>query len=560
MEGLGQFLFDTGLLSRKDLERASDMASESGESLDTTLVRAGFVSADDVRRARAAVHGIPLVQLEPYALSLETLLHIPEALSRAHNAIAYAESPSGLEVALLNMDDVAVLERHLAPKKLRVRLTDGASFKRALLHYQKLLKEHYGAVFSNELSMLNAAGAMGAHNAAFLDAGVRVADALLRLALVQQAHELSLEPGEHVRVRYRIGHGWHDAMSLPRIAHEPLLSRFKSLAGLSAEHATPQSGRFSFFQHEGAPRVTVGVHTTPVVHEGGTGEKLVLSLAHEKSGYSLSALGMRRHIADETRRMIAKGHGLVLVCGRAGQGKTTTLYTLLDEVSAPHKHIGSVEAEVSAVLPLVSQMEIKEEAGLGAAACMRAHLRHSVDVLMLDCPLDAEALHMAAEAANRGVLVLMGVDADSVAEGIEHVLSLGISPELFSAVFAGAVGVRVVPKLCAHSKKEFQLSRDMQRELESRVSVKDVLKELKDDRAIGPHVAWKDMVVYAPEACALCEEGFAGRIGLHEVVPATRTLERRIREGGAVEPTQDEYAADALYKAALGLVEVGAVS
>ena len=566
MDGLHEFLLDTGLVSRDALLRATELASEQGESLDKMLVRGGFVSADDVRRALAAVHGVPLVRLEPHLLSFEDLILIPEPMSRAHMAIAYASGPRGVEVAVLDLDDVPVLERQLAPRTLAVRLTDQTSMKRALLHYQKLLKEQYGAVFAAELGVLQTAQAAGDadHSAAVVDAAARVLDTLLRHALVHQAHEVVLQPHDAVHVRYRMHDAWYDAMTLPLQALPPLVARARTLASMSANEVFSH-GRFSVHE-EGTmdKRVSVGVHITPMSHASGSVHSLAFTLAHDtvRRGSSLSSLSCRLRITDELRHALQHQHGLILVCGPMGAGKTSMLYTLLDECSSPHKSLATVETAVQTHLPAVSHMEVREEYGVSSASCFRAQLRQGANVVMIDCPLDAELVEVALHAANRGTLVLLGIHASSAAEGIEELMRMGVSTDLLASVFTASVGVARIPALCQASKISYTLSRDEQHFLEEGVLVKDVLADLKTDRVTDSSAAWKDISLWAPASCDGCDRGFTGTIGIQEVISATATLSHLIRQGAdasafardAHQSGAQTLAEDALYKAVQGRV------
>lgn len=568
MNGLREFLLDTGLVSRDELLRAQNLAEEKDISLGRALIQGGFVRGDDMRRAYAATMGIPLVQIDPHTLSLDVLVRIPEPVSRAHMAIAYAAGTGGIEIAVLDLDTMSSLEKHLAPAKLAFRLTDEASMKRALLQYQKLLKEQYGAVFGRELALLQAAQAADAdHSAAVVDAAARVLDALLRHALMNQAHEVLLEPHDMVRVRYRMHDVWYDALTLPLPTLLPLVMRARTLGSMPHTEAHSH-GRFNVYGVGNTDDyISVSASVAPVSHPNGLMHTLAMKLNDTRvaRGYSLAALACRPRTLYELRRALSHKGGLILVSGRAGAGKTTMLYTLLDECASSHRTLATVETSVQTHLPSVSHMEAREEYGMSAASCARAQLRQGADVVMIDTALDSELVDVAVRAANRGTLVIMGVEAASASDAFGELLAHGVDPDMLAAVCVASVGVAHVQALCQASKIPYKLSRDEQRFLENRVAVKDVLADLKTDRVVDAGLAWKDAEFFAPAQCDACDKGFVGVVGLQEVIPITATLKELLRARADVAAFLDDakregvhtIAEDALYKAVQGRIAAG---
>jgi type II secretory ATPase GspE/PulE/Tfp pilus assembly ATPase PilB-like protein len=561
---LCDFLFDAGLLARGDLDRAQAFARERGQTLAEALVHSGIVHDDHVRRALAHILGVPFVLLERDDINSNALVLLPEAFSRAHNAVAFREAGTDVEVALLDMATAPTVEAQLPPgRRLLPRFTSKESLTRALLEYQKHLKTAYGSTIAAEVSQLQGAGGVRGNH----DAAVRAADALLRHALSQQAEDVHLEPHTSgMRVRYRFGSEIYDAMLLPEAAHLPLLARFATLAGMTAGTTVPRTGRFKLFT-DGAvssEAVAVTVSTVPVIYAGAPAEKMHLALARETegaSGLSLSALGMSSSNALLLRRALQKRSGLVLVCGVSGAGKTTLLYALLDSLQSQGLSAASVEQRVTHFLSHVAQMEQNDELGLSAAACIRAQLKHDPHVLMIDTPLDEESALLATQAANRGTLVLLGVDAASAAEGIEILQSLVPSGNV-AAVLEASVGVALFPKLCAESRAPYTLSRGEQHTLEDTIAIKPVLEMLKAEHILEAHTPWKDIQLYGGKECAHCTGGYTGQIGIHEVLPLTRTLRTMIAEDASAEALVGEarsdgalfFAEDALAKAVQGLI------
>lgn len=571
MKGLVDFLIDTGLLSRRSIEEAQVLADERGEPLQDTLLRAGFVTEDGMRRAVSHALGIPFITLTLRTVPIETFLILPEAMSRVHKAIAYNKTPQGIEIAFLRVEDIAPVREYLGPTITVIpRLTDTESMTVLLLNYQKLLKEQFGLVLSEEMARIQAAFAQGdaADTPTIIDAGTRATDALLQHALYAGAQDVAFEPRQSLVVRYRLGSAWYDAMTLPLAAFAPIAARLKELASLVQPSST--SGRFRFFagQEKTLGSVVVSVYASPVVHEQGIGEKVSLSLIHDdRPGFSLSWLGMTHRNQRLLRDACTKQGGLVLACGPAGAGKTTLLYALLGELTNGHVSAGTVEAYIGTLLPGVSQMELRDEIGLNAVACLRTHLRHGAQVIMLDCPLDEELLDVAAEAANRGHTILMSVDADSAADGIARVRYHGMGPAILASILVASVGVGVVPRLCPQSRRLGKPTRDQQRYLEDTLDVKQALIELREEQIVPQGVAWKDMPLYEAWSCEVCEDGYSGNVGLQEIILPSRMLKDAIRNDADVVAFIGQthtdgtlgIPEDALIKAAQGLLSVDEV-
>jgi type IV pilus assembly protein PilB len=233
---LKNFVIDSGLVSRKDVEAAAEEAKKRGQPLGDILVSSGAITEDALRRMQAYVLGIPFVSLKDIKIPPEVLSLIPEPIARAHSIIAFKKEGDSLEVAMLDVDDLQSIEsvRKKTELKILSRLTDTESIKHALLLYQKSLKDEFGDIISTEAGKLtlvkadiDVSGAELKKMAEDLPI-VRIVDTLLRHAIVQDASDIHIEPMEdEVLVRYRIDGMLHDAMTLPKTAAPGLVARIK---------------------------------------------------------------------------------------------------------------------------------------------------------------------------------------------------------------------------------------------------------------------------------------------------------------------------------------------
>ncbi len=519
-ESLAAFLIESGTLPRKALEEA--LISEGESSLGERLVTGDYMTRDELRRAHAHLLGVPFVELEPHLLQEEVLYLIPEPLARGRSLVAFARHDNEVEVALLDLDDLEALAFLTTEHGLKVlpRLTTGESIKRALIHYQKKLKRDFGVL------------ARG---------GAQAAEALLRHALLSRASSVHLDfKVAGLFVRYRIRGLLEDAMTLPREAVE-LFARLKEMAGLSKTLHVPQEGGFKVDMNHGE-EVRVRAHSTPT-HAG---ERLVLHLTprgHAKRGFTLESLGLHGETLEEVHKLLQIRSGLVLVVGPAMSGKSTLLYTLLDALQATHKHLVTIEEEIDVVLPYATQMRVRPEVGMNAAATLRAALRQDPDVCLVGSVRDRECAELVLSAASRGIVVLAGVEAEGAEDAIERFAAQEISRTTLENTLKGVIATRLVGKVCHTCKESYKLARAEGAVFEGRADFGKVLAALKDEGLIHADTQWKELsFARAGAGCEACERGYKGVVGLQEVERHGEAPLNLIEDG--------------LYKAALGITSI----
>ncbi len=497
----GQFLVDAGLLSRSQW---GDLR-HSAAPLSKTLIDLGIIGEDEVRRAQAHALGVPFVVVEPHDIDIDALVMIPEPLARQYGMIVFKQDDSAIHVALLNLDDLAALQpiqREFGGRRLIPHLTTRETIKRALLKYQKHLKDKFGELLSD---------------------GRHVAKALISHALYSRAGGAHVDISVHgALVRYQIGHAMHEAMRLPVQVGQALARELKMLAKLLPV-ARPQNGKFTY--EECGEAVHVHVSTTPTVG----GERMHIRLArhaHGAEGYTLEALGMHGEALDALRRVLERREGLIVVSGAEGSGRSTLLYTMLDLLQHPGVSIATVEERVAYRLPHAAQTEVGH--GVTAPAALRAILRQHPDILMVGDVRDHETASLIAAAAARGIFVLAGID-----RGAEELLPGA------TALVRTALARRLSTNQFAHTKI---LSRAESDALEQASDFTRVYEALKAEQVIAPDTPWKEVAFAHPAPSTEHKDGYQGHIGLYEVLaPGFETL---------------NLVEDALFKAAQGLTSV----
>jgi type IV pilus assembly protein PilB len=347
---LKSFIFDTGLVSQKDLEAAEKEAATKNQPFGDVLVSQGKIKEDDLRKVEAHLLGIPFVDLKGQKIEYAVLSVVPEPVARKHNIVSYKRSGNDLEVAMLDPEDLEAIEFVKKSAGLRIlpRLSDLESIKGALAQYQQSLSAEFNDLIKQDAANISAVQEKTGED---LEAGelkkmaedlpiVRIVDSLLSHAIVQKASDIHIEPFEkEVFIRYRIDGILHDAMTLPKNVAPGIAARIKVLANLRLdEKRLPQDGRFKIETPE--QKVAFRVSTLPTYF----GEKIVMRLLPESvRGFTLEALGFHGDGLELLHKATKATTGIILVSGPTGSGKTTTLYTILDILNTPDVNISTVE-------------------------------------------------------------------------------------------------------------------------------------------------------------------------------------------------------------------------
>ena len=556
---LKRFVTDSGLVPKKDLAAAEKKAKEEKKPLYEMLVSEGHMTEDDLRRVESYVLGIPFVALAGQKIDFEILSLIPEPVARNHNIIAYKKNPDSLEVAMLDTADLPAIDfiKKKVGLKILPRLTDTESMKTALRQYQKTLKDEFGEIIMKESSALKVVAEQNGEEVSEEDLKkmaedlpvVRIVDTLLRHAIVQNASDIHIEPMEQeVLVRYRIDGILHDAMKLPKHAAPTLAARIKVLSNLKLdEKRLPQDGRFKM-EMDGQ-KVSFRVSVLPVYH----GEKIVMRLLREnRSGFNLEGIGFHGSTLERVQDAMRQKTGIILVTGPTGSGKTTTLYTILDLLNTPEVNISTIEDPIEYQMPRINQTQVKADIGFTFANGLRSLMRQDPDIIMVGEIRDEETASLAINAALTGHLVLATVHTNSAAGTVARLVDMGVEPFLLASTLRVAVGQRLVRRMC-DSREAYTLSATEKADLEKHANLDQVMATLKEEEIVDKNANWSQIEVYHPKQSVECEDGYKGRMGIHEVLPISPAIKELILSNG----TADDIEAQAYKEGMLKMVEDG---
>jgi len=562
---LKEFIVDSGLVSRKDVDTAAEEAKQRGQPLGDLLVSSGAITEDALRRIQAYVLGIPFVSLKEHKIPIDVLALIPEPIARTHNIIAYKKDEGSLEVAMLDVEDLQSIEsvRKKTGLKILPRLTDSDSIKHALLQYQKSLKDEFGDIISTEAGKLKLVKTGDADlsgddlkkMAEDLPI-VRIIDTLLRHAIVQDASDIHIEPMEQeVLVRYRIDGILHDAMTLPKAAATGLVARIKVLANLKLdEKRLPQDGRFKMETE--ADRVSFRVSILPTFY----GEKIVMRLLRETGeGFTLEALGFHGQSLERIHGALKQTTGIILASGPTGSGKTTTLYTMLDILNTPDVNISTIEDPIEYQMKRVNQTQVAPQIGFTFANGLRSLVRQDHDIIMVGEIRDGETASLAINAALTGHLVLSTIHTNSAAGAIPRLIDMGVEPFLLVSTLKVIIGQRLVRRLTA-SKEEYKLSKAERAKITTEENFDAALKALKEEKAVRSDASIESLPFYKPVPSGDSEDGYKSRIGIHEVLSVSSAIREVILAKGTSEAIETQarkegmltMLEDGIYKASRG--------
>ncbi|MEV6927739.1 ATPase, T2SS/T4P/T4SS family [Dactylosporangium sp. NPDC051485] len=489
------------------VDRAAEEAEHTGRSIRAVLINDHIVTEEQLTAASADAYGIATLDLVGYPIDPAAVTKIPMALVLRHRVLGIALNDHEITVGITDPGDVLALDDVRAATGLTVRpVVVARSELRKIIDRLKREENDLGEVA--ESLRAEATPAVSNLTAANEDAPiVRYVNSLLEQAIVNRASDLHLEPGEHnMRVRYRIDGVLHEVDTVPKHVQSALISRLKIMSNVDiTERRVPQNGRITVEINQRA--VDLRTATLPTVW----GEKIVLRVL-DTSGMDLklAKLGFSKTNYDRFATSFNKPHGMLLVTGPTGSGKSTTLYATLAEISKPTVNIITVEDPVEYRLPGINQVQVDMKAGLTFAAVLPAILRSDPDVVLIGEIRDRTTAQLAIEAALTGHLVLSTLHTNDAPSAVTRLVEMGIEPFLVGSSVDCVLAQRLARRLCDWCKTEY---RPTEAELIGARWPYDLLGT--------PRTLWR------PVGCRSCANtGYRGRIALHEVMPVSSDIEK----------------------------------
>ncbi|MFH1840965.1 MAG: ATPase, T2SS/T4P/T4SS family [Candidatus Shapirobacteria bacterium] len=518
-------LVKEGLLNSQQAEAVRFEHLTTDTSVFEIIKRKRFLSEDQLFQLEAKLKKIPIVNLDEKAAVPQALDLVPRSVAERFVIIpfGYNRTTNELSLAMADPLDLAAID-FLAKKTgaiIKPFIAPMAKIQAAIsVNYSQNLSAEVKAVLKDTLptDALAKGVAIDGLDGIIREAPVaKIVSTILEFAVRARASDVHIEAQEDkTRVRYRIDGILHEKLILPRSIHDALVSRIKILAGMKIdEKRVPQDGRFNFKTNDA--EVDLRVSSLPTVH----GEKIVMRLLKKSGGVpDLPDLGLRGRALKDLQDSILRPHGIILVCGPTGSGKTTTLYSALMRINTPKLNIMTLEDPVEYQMAGVNQVQINPVAGLTFASGLRSFLRQDPNIIMVGEIRDKETAELAVQAALTGHLVFSTVHTNNASQAIPRMIDLGVEPFLLASSLTCLLAQRICRRVCPECQEKFtplpEVAEDVCR----------VLGKLLPDK--------KEIKLTRGKKCAACNNtGYLARIGIYEVLPVTEKLSRLLLERAA---------------------------
>jgi type IV pilus assembly protein PilB len=555
---LQSLLLDTNIVSVDDIAAFEKEKNKNGTSLSDFILSAGKVKEAELRKLQAYVLGIPYLNLEKEKIDREVLQMIPEPIARKYNVVAYKKRGNDLEICMLDIDNLPAIDFVKKKTGLRIlpRLTDSESIKSVLVQYKKSLQAEFDSIIQKEVGSIQKIDEKSddvnekdlKEMAEDLPV-IKIVDSLISHAILQNTSDIHIEPGEDALfIRYRIDGILHDAMTLPKDAAPAVTARIKVLSNLKLdEKRLPQDGRFKIVLDD--QPVSFRVSTLPTYF----GEKTVIRILRESShGFTLEGLGFHGESLERIHEGMKQHSGIVLASGPTGSGKTTTLYTMLDILNTPEVNISTVEDPIEYQMPRINQTQVKSEIGMTFANGLRALLRQDPNIIMVGEIRDGETASLAVNAALTGHLVLSTIHTNSAAGAIPRLIDMGVEPFLIVSTAKVIVAQRLVRRLTA-AREQYFLSEGELKALGAVVDLEHARVFIEEEKLVKPGTPWKEIPFYKPVKSEESEDGYKGRVGIHEALKISPAIKEIILRGGSA----DEVEAQGKKEGMMTMIEDG---
>lgn len=512
-----QLLVQAQVLTSQQADEYELDALRSSVPIDTYLIDRAKVDRQSVLKAIAALNNISYVDLSLQPIDPRAVSLVSEVVSRKYHALAYKFDPATDELFVATSEpantDMTEFVSLKTGKKLHVMYADEQDIMRSIeLAYaqgsltpevKEALKE-----YQPDVAPVQA----GDRESVIKEAPIaKIVSTVLEFAVKNRASDIHIEPEEtRTRVRYRIDGFLEEKLALPPSIHEALISRIKILSQLKIdERRIPQDGRFTF--NLAQQEVDLRVSTLPTVY----GEKVVMRLLKKTGGIpSLDDLGVRGVQYKQLQNAVTKPHGIILVTGPTGSGKTTTLYSLLSRLNKTNVNISTLEDPVEYQIPGINQVQVNAQAGLTFASGLRAFLRQDPNIILVGEIRDKETTQLAIQAALTGHLVFSTLHTNDSATAIPRLIDLGAEPFLIATVINGILAQRITRRICDHCRESYT----------PETSVAENVAQV-----LGPLLPAKyktePILLYRGRGCDECGgTGYRGRVGIFEFLEVTSKI------------------------------------
>ncbi|MCX6799575.1 MAG: GspE/PulE family protein, partial [Candidatus Falkowbacteria bacterium] len=510
IEKLKQLLVDPGYIKEEAFVLAVSEAQGRKKNVIDLLIGKDLIKDDQIGSLIAEDAGFRFVNLRNEKVDEELLALIPEQVAKTRGVIIFSKDKKKAKVGMLdvtNLETIHLIEKKVGLKVEPYYVTDN-DFENALSRYKGNIKLSFN-------KLLEKYADKKATEEEKDDAVVQIVDSMLLYGYQNKASDIHIEPSENkVLVRFRIDGIMYDELDIPKKLFELMITRIKILSKMRTdEHRAALDGKLKFKAEN--EEVDVRVSIIPVTD----GENVVMRLLSSKSRqYSLTDLGMNEVDLNKVKRNIKNPHGLIIVTGPTGSGKTTTVYAVMKIINTRDVHISTIEDPVEYEIEGISQIQVNSKTDLTFAKGLKAIVRQDPNIIMVGEVRDGETADISVNAAMTGHLVLTTLHANDAATTLPRLIDMNVEPYLVASTVNLIIAQRLVRQICPKCKMSVKMDEDTIKLIDNNSGVKAIL-------AANGHTDLTKLYIYKGKGCALCHnKGIVGRMGIFEVLEMNEVI------------------------------------
>jgi type IV pilus assembly protein PilB len=539
LQGLPQRLVADGLISEMDMLAAIATAKDRRVSVVSYLIEHNPAEAREIAISAAKEFGVPLLDLDAIQADLEIVRLVSEKILRKHRVLPLVKRGKRLFVAVSDPTNLHSLDE--------VKFATGYSVEAIVVEEDKLSELVTKTLEQVDTAMpelahqdfeMDALDVSAGEEAVAADLGegadvddapiVRFVNKVMLDAIRRGASDIHFEPYERAyRIRFRLDGILKEVAAPPVVLAGKLAARLKVMSRLDiAERRVPQDGRIKM-RISKTRAIDFRVSTCPTLF----GEKVVMRILDPSSAMlGIDALGYEAFQKEFYLSALSRPHGMILVTGPTGSGKTVSLYTGLNILNVEDSNISTAEDPVEIMLSGVNQVNINPKVGLTFAGALRAFLRQDPDIIMVGEIRDLETAEIALKAAQTGHLVLSTLHTNDAPKTLTRLMDMGVKPYAIATSVSLIIAQRLARRLCSNCKTELKIPAEA------------LLKEGFEDEEIA-----NKLQIFGPVGCTQCTDGYKGRVGIYEVMPLTEDIGRIIMEGGSAIAIAEQAAQEGIW-------------
>lgn len=520
MSRLGDILLHEGVVTQQQLLEALSYQKDKGTRIGKALIELGYVTEERLLQTFSRGLKIPIKKVSDITVDLDLLEQVPESIIKEYNVFPFEKDEFFIKVLVTDPFNIVMEDEIKFNTGLETEL---------YLTYERDLENLIDKYFDQEKVMKDLedlgddAGDVDYFNVDINDENspiVKITNKIFKDAINEDSSDIHIEPNEkNVTIRYRVDGILHKARELPKSAHAALTSRIKTMAGDSmdiTEKRKPQDGRIQI--NIGNKQIDMRVSTLPTMN----GEKTTIRLLDKtKMLMNMENLGFTNENMQKFEKMIKSPFGIVLITGPTGSGKSSTLYTIINELNDVKTNIMTVEDPVEYRMNGINQVQVNQKAGMTFAAGLRSILRQDPDTILIGEIRDNETAEIAVKASNTGHLVFATLHTNDAISSVMRLVDMGVEPYLVASSLIGVINQRLVRRICSDCKIPYISKEDNKDRLFYNVPKGT---ELTLYRGSGENNEGKE--------CEHCKgTGYRGRLAIHEVLDMDDEIRRMIIDG-----------------------------